>query len=394
MNHIIKYISAALLLVFTACSHHEAHDKEASNEKPGTKEAKALIPFTKKQFDAIGIQLGTFSQKNLATTIKTNGTLELPPQNKADVNAYTEGIVSRILVTQGQSVKKGQTLAYISHPEIIDLQQEYLEANSQLQYMEKEYNRQKELKENDVTSVKVFQKTQADYRELISKTNGLRSQLMLLHLDPVQVAAGKISQEAPVTAPIEGNIASINVNIGSSFSTSDKLFEIIDYRHIYVALLVYEQDIYKIHEGQKVQFMLSNYAGKTFTATIFSVGKVFEKDIKAVKVYASIENTNGTLLPGTYIDARIQINDQYVNALPDDAIVKEGEHKHIFVLANSASDKNNYYFDKVEVKTGASDAGYTEVIPFRVIKPNEKIAVKGAYYISAQSKAGEGGEDD
>lgn len=388
MKHISKYILAALLLTLIACHHDETLKTEAVSEK--TNKETSVIPFTKTQFDAIGIQLGTFSRKNLVSTIKTNGTLELPPQNKADVNAYTEGIVTRIVVVQGQSVKKGQTLAYISHPEIIDLQQEYLEANSQLQYMEKEYNRQKELKENDVTSAKIFQKTQADYRELISKTNGLRSKLLLLHLDPVQVASGKISQEASVTAPIEGNITSININIGSSFSTTDKLFEIIDHRHIYARLLIYEQDIYKIHEWQKVQFMLSNAPGKIFTASIFTVGKVFEKDIKAVAVYATIDNASGTLLPGTYIDARIQVNDQYVNALPDDAIVKEGDHKHIFVLKTSVSDKSNLYFDKIEVKTGASDAGYTEVIPFRDIASDEKIVVKGAYYISAQSKAGEG----
>jgi cobalt-zinc-cadmium efflux system membrane fusion protein len=400
-----RYILYNLIIILTACtSGHKQEPEKKEQPKEENQETK-IISFTKKQFEAVGIQIGKFSQKNLKTTIKANGTLELPPQNKANVTSFINGNITRILVTEGQAVKKGQVLGYIAHPDIISMEQQYLEGLSQLSYLEKEFLRQKELKEGNVGAAKTFQKTESDYKEMQARLKAIETKLALIHLNPASIASGQFSREASIVAPIDGYIADIKVNIGSSVTGADELFEITDNRHIHADLLVYEQDIYKIHEGQKVQFMLTNLPGQVFTADIFAVGKSFEKDVKAVKIHAAIDNPNGQLLPGTYIDARIQVDKSFVNAVPSAAIVKEGDKEYIFKVAHMHKETAHkheesehldikeelgdvYTFQKVEVKAGATDAGFTEIIPLEEISPEAKIVLQGAYYISAQGKGG------
>jgi len=71
--------------------------------------------------------------------------LEIPPKYRAKVTAMINGSVTKILVKQGDMIRQGDTLAFISHPDIIQLQQDFLETQSQLTFSEKDYLRQKNL---------------------------------------------------------------------------------------------------------------------------------------------------------------------------------------------------------------------------------------------------------
>ena len=112
---------SALVLFFTSCQpsadHAEAGEEEHAQEGPTSE-----IGLTQAQFEAVNIQLGELERKALRNTIKANGVLDLPPQNKASVSSLVEGVVRTIYVTQGQGVAKGQRLALIEHPGIIELQ--------------------------------------------------------------------------------------------------------------------------------------------------------------------------------------------------------------------------------------------------------------------------------
>ncbi|MCH8318813.1 MAG: hypothetical protein IIA88_10035, partial [Bacteroidetes bacterium] len=52
---------------------------------------------------------------------------------------------------------------------------------------------------------------------------------------------------------------------------------------------------------------------------------------------------------------------------------------------------NEYIFKKIEVNTGASDIGFTEVVPAQSIPENATVVIKGAYYLLAEMKKGEEG---
>ncbi len=53
-----------------------------------------------------------------------------------------------------------------------------------------------------------------------------------------------------------------------------------------------------------------------------------------------------------------------------------------------------YHFQRIEVKTGASQLGFVQVTPLQAVKMDKNIVVKGAFYLQAHLQITEGGGDD
>src|SRR5699024_1420782 len=187
------------------------------------------------------------------------------------------------------------------------------------------YERQQNLYEQGVGSGKAFQEAKAEYFSTKAKVEGLKAKLSMLNLDVQSVLEGEIYRTIPVVSPIEGSIKSINIRIGEYVSPGDLLFEVVNNSHIHASMMVFEKDVYKVEEGQKVYFTVPNAPRSQYTATVYSVGKTFEEDPKAVHVHAEIEGSTEGLIPGMYVEGRIAVNNASSPALPEAAIVGEGE---------------------------------------------------------------------
>jgi len=138
-------------------------------------------------------------------------------------------------------LNKGQVLAYLSHPDLLNLQTRYLNAWNQLQYTDKEYQRQKRLYEEEVGSGKDFQKVQSDFLSLTGEVRNLEAQLKLLKLDPEKIKQGDIVEQVPVISPINGFIEKVNVKTGQYAEPQMQMFEVINNDHIHADLMVFEK---------------------------------------------------------------------------------------------------------------------------------------------------------
>lgn len=368
-------------------NHDEAEVATAENTISNIKE----VALNEAQVKSAEIELGTFSKKNLSEVINANGYTKLPPQNQADVSVHTTGIIKRILIEEGQFVKKGQTIVTIESPEFAKLQEAYLTSKSNLEFLKLEFERQKVLNEEEVNSKKTFQKTKSDFEIEKARFSSLQNQLSVFNINP----SGNSSTIVSVVAPISGYVTEINVKIGSNVEVGKPLLTIVDNSKLHVDLLVYEKDLYKVEKGQKVRFILTNQDNTEVTGTVFSVGKAFENDTKAVAVHADIINKGQKLISGMYVNALIDIGEKSVYALPTEAVVKADGREFIFVLEEINNETNKaekeYHFQRIEVKTGASQLGFVQINLLQKIDKNAKIALKGAYYIQSHLIKNEGG---
>jgi cobalt-zinc-cadmium efflux system membrane fusion protein len=393
-------------------SGEEEHKHEHEHEGP-----EGVVVLNKKQMQALNLKLGGFTMRNLTTVVKVNGQLEIAPENRAEITTLIGGNVKEIKVFHGDKVKKGQVLAILEHPDYIALQEEYAELANTMEYLEQEYQRQKQLYENKAGSGKDFQKAKSDYFVARAKYQGLRSRLRLLNISPEAVQSGNISNTIKLTSPINGFVSKVDVKLGTYVSPQDKLFEIADNSAIHVDFMVYEKDVYLLHKGQKLHFTVANRPGKEFTATVFAIGKEFETNTRAVHVHAQIDSLPEGLVPGMYITGHLHTDEAYVNTLPNDAIVREGTKSYIFILADdealqheaeheheseeheheAANHQGHIHedavghademaFKMVEVITGKSDEGYTEVTPVGSLPGNVQVVQNVAYYLLADLK--------
>lgn len=410
-----------LAFFLTGCGDSPVPDEHAHEEEE--KAPTDLVHLLQEQMDVMGIEVGSFQEINLKTTIKANGQLDLPPQNKASVSALMPGRVKTISVIEGNYVKKGQVLAMLEHPTYIEMQEEYLQIHGELQFLEQDYLRKKQLLADSIAATKVYQEAESKYKVSKAKLTALRAKFRLLGINIDALEKGEVTSSIAVTSPIKGYVRLVEVNMGMSIQPEQEMFEIVDNEHIHIDLMVYEKDIDRVKEGQKVVFSLTTKPNEVFEGKVFAIGKAFENQPKAVIVHAEIDNKTGNLLPGMYVDGRIETDFEKVRSLSDDAIVQDGGLSYIFVretredshTGNGHSEGDNqaqegghgeddghghkeskghggeYIFRKIEVNTGAKDIGFTEVVPAQKIPENAIVVTKGAYYLLAELKKGEGG---
>lgn len=380
------YILFVLVVYFFASCKNKATEIPVGNDT--ATHTATEIQLTPEQVKAIGLETGNIEQRNLNSVLKVNGKLMLPPQNQAQVSMLSGGIVKSIDVQEGNFVQKGSRLATIQNNEIVQLQQDYLENKAQVKYLEADYKRQEELQKDSINAVKTMQQATNELEVAKAKQKGIETKLLLYGINTNSISENNFQNMIGVIAPISGFIHRINITIGKFADANSVLFEILDNRYLHLDLTVFEKDIHKLAVGQKIIFTDANDISHDHPATIYSLDKAFLENQQAIIAHAKIEEKTETLLPGMYVEARILVGNQKVNALPNDAIVNNGDEHYIYIQTKS----NNYR--QVAVKTGASDMGYTEIIPLEEIPAGTKIVIKGAYYLLSQLTKGDGEHHD
>ncbi|MCB9287860.1 MAG: efflux RND transporter periplasmic adaptor subunit [Lewinellaceae bacterium] len=386
MKRVINMISLlAALLFVTACAGGNS-PMEEENEHHHHDEEEDAAHLSPEQFAALQMTAGELPRRKISSVVVANGQLEVPPQNEAIVTAVMGGNVASIRVIEGDDVKKGQVLAYLSHPGITRIQSEYLEAYNNLQFLEQEYQRRQTLFEKEVGSGREFQQTQAEYRAGQAKVKSYELQLRQLGLGPAPIREGQFYTRMPVVSPISGTITLVEVKTGQYVQPDKGLFEVVNIGHIHADLMVFEKDIYKVEKGQQVRFTVETLPGKELYARIYSVGKKFERGPKAVHVHAEIENKTGKLIPGMYIKGEILTDSTETFALPEDAITRDGSQ---YVAFLAEEEEAGWMFRPVEVIPGRPNAGWVGVDFLRKVPANARFALNNAYYLIAEMKKGE-----
>lgn len=397
MKKQIIYIVALILMVsvFTNCESNSATNmEEPSKEKTSEantekEEGMTKLHLSNLKFESLGIKIDSLPTRSLSGVVEANGQLEVPPQHEATVTAILGANISSIKVIEGDQVRKGQVLAYLSHPNLTQLQTNYVKAYSRFQFLEKEMLRQKRLYEEEVGSGKDYQETMADFQSMNGEVKGYEVQLRQLSLDPNKVRNGEIYQYIPVVSPINGYIEKVKVQMGQFVEPQTVMFMIVNNKHIHADMMVFEKDVYKVKKGQQVTFTVESVPGKTLTAKIYSVGKKFEQNPKAIHVHAEIDNKEDFLIPGMYINGKIKIGNNEVPALPEAAIIEEEGKPYIFMAeAHEEDGETEWAFKAVEVRTGITEDGWTEIKLLAPLPEGTKVAWNSAYDLISEMKKG------
>ncbi len=360
-----------LSFLFTSCGNKEkAEAPEGHHDQENE-----TIQFTEAQYKTAGIQFGKIEMRSLSGVIPCNGVLDAPPQNLVSVSIPVGGILKTTELLQGMRVKKGQVIAVFEHPDYIQMQQEYIQARAGLEFSEAEYKRQEELNKENVNSRKTVQKSKADYLTLKAQASGLQKKLELMGVPLSQLEKGNIINSITIKSPINGYVTKVNVNIGKFVNPNDIIFEIVDTEHLHAELIVYEKDITKIKAGQVIRFSLSNEKGNERTAKVHLVGREINAD-RSIRIHGHLDVEDPELLPGMYINGVIETGSNKTASLPEKAIVQNAGKNYIFTRAGK---RNEYEFTPVEISTGISENGYTEVIVPKGFDTNAEIVTNGAY---------------
>jgi cobalt-zinc-cadmium efflux system membrane fusion protein len=369
-------VSCLLLL---SCADKKTEKKE-TDVKTKTVENSNIVSLTTDQEKNAGIATGKLDMTYISSTLKVSGQIDVPPQNMVTVSVPLGGYLQNTILLPGMFVKKGQSLAVVQDEQFIQMQQDYLTAKARLVFLQKEYERQRDLNQSKATSDKQFQQTESEYRMQQAAVRGLYERLRLIGINPDRLSAGSISRSINIFSPINGYVSKVNVSIGKYVNPSDVLFEIINPNSIHLSLNVFEKDINKLKIGQKVLAYSNSNPTKKYNCRIILINRDVSPD-RSAEVHCHFENYDKDLVPGMFMNAEIEQSNYQAYVLPEEAIVNYEKQNYVFVV------KTNNQFEMMPVETGTMQNGKVEI---KLGTNNELLknafVTKGAYTLLMKMK--------
>jgi len=365
------------LVGLMACQQQNLSSGEEENARPSPDSASS-VSLASSQLTTAEIQLGVLQPRSMSGITEAVGYLDAPPQHRAIVSPMMNGYVKNTSLLVGDQVKKGQTLAVLTHPDYVAIQQQYLEEIKQLDYLQSEYERQTALDQDRINAKKNLIKATSDYQAAQARIEGLQQQLGMLGLSPKKVERGTITSEIRLVSPLNGYITQVNSTIGKLVLPGEELYEIINLEDLHVEMSVFEKDLPQLRIGQPFSFTLTG-SDQQYSGKVYLIGKSLSSENRTIQVHGHPDENHSFFLPGMYVTATIYTGADSVWALPEQAVITDDEQKFVFVKQSKGQ------FAKVSVQTGRVAQGWIEVAPDEELEVQDSVVVSGAYYLSAAS---------
>ncbi|MCA0447069.1 MAG: efflux RND transporter periplasmic adaptor subunit [Bacteroidetes bacterium] len=424
MKQFIILATLSTAIISSSCNSNKTGKLGEESVQHGKYENPNTVMLTPEQIKSIKIEIGSIEKKQLTASLKANGFLKVPNQNKANATASLGGLIKSILVQPGNTVNKGQVIATISHNSFITLQEEFLSVSSKSELALFEFTRQKDLQQGNAGVLKNFQSAEAELKTLNARKSSLQKQLELIGINTETLTAENIQSVVNITSPINGAISTILVNVGSYVDANNPIAEIVDNSQLHLDLYVYEKDLQKLKVGQTIHFTLTNNPGKEYDADVYAISNTFEPNTKAVAIHAKVKGNKQGLIDGMSITALVSLENAIVDAVPSNAIINHEGQDYIFIVSDAqrkGEQKNNETesaeqkhdekkprqseegepehteggttFEKILIRKGATEIGYSEITLLTEIPVNSKVVVNGVFFILAKmTNKGEGHE--
>jgi cobalt-zinc-cadmium efflux system membrane fusion protein len=330
------------------------------------------------QFKSSEMKLGKLELREFNNVVQTNGMIDVPPANRASISPYFGGYVKEIDLLTGQRVKKGQVLFTIENPEFVQMQQDFLEAKGELVYLSADYERQKSLSKDNVTSQKNFLKAQSDYTVTKVRLESLRKKLELMNINPTTLTIDNIRTKINVTSPIDGYVTKMDVTRGAYLNPMENAVNIVNTDHLHLELNIFEKDISSVKIGQKIRFQLQEEGDQQYEAVVHLIDKSIDERKRTIGVHGHFldESLLSRLNPGMYVEAQIETTSEKQLSLPQEALVEIEGNTFALLLVEST---NGYTFVRKRIKTGTVENGFVVVTNASDFPENAQFLVEGAY---------------
>lgn len=378
-NHLgLKGLPLLLLVILASCN--SKNPSEAAGTNPSENMDSDTITITESQFVASNMALGKLTLQDFSTSIKANGMFDVPPENRASVSAYFAGYVKNISLLPGDKVKKGQVLFTIENPEYVQVQQDFLEAKGRLHYLKSDYERQKLLLDEQVTSKKNFLKAESEYTVTLVQFQALKKKLGLMNINANTLTGENIRAIISVLSPISGYVTSVETGKGMFLNPSDVAMTITNTDNLHIELKIFEKDLPKVKVGQIIRIKFQNGDEKVYEAKVHLINKAINIENRTIDVHGDLVNEEDAKLfaPGMYVETEILTATQKMLALPQEAVANIDNDFFALVKQNATS------FKRIAVKIGATDNGFVQIINADEFDLTTEFLTKGAFNLISE----------
>jgi cobalt-zinc-cadmium efflux system membrane fusion protein len=362
------------LFLLAGCSSHDSANMTSYSGGSASNNAEL---FTIPQDQMAHIQVVTVQPASLARTLRLTGVVAFNGFATTPVITQVGGLVSRIMVSPGQAVERGQALLYVSSPDFSQLRATYLKANDAYQLAEKEYERAKDLFDHHAIAERDLLAADSARVQASADLQSSQQALQVLGFhDMNEVAKSSASPEIPVFAPISGEIVERLVSQGQVIQAgATQAFSISNMSTVWVLANVYQQDLPYVHVGDTVVTTADSYPGKDFQGKIAYIAPALDPATRTLQARIDVKNPHEELKKDMYVTSQVQAG-KISNAftLPNAAILRGNENEpYVYVSAG------NNQFQRRNVTLGETTEAATQITSG--LKTGDRVIADGSLFV-------------
>jgi membrane fusion protein (multidrug efflux system) len=329
--HRISSVAFVSILLLSACQQDEQAAKSEDEEVPP-------------------IPVETSSPVRGDVVAVYSGTAPVEAFAEADVIAKVEGEIREVLVEEGDDVEEGQVLARLDGER---LRLELNESGARLRKMQRDFQRNKDLREKGLLSEGDYEKIQYDLEALEAAYN-----LAKLELDYTQIRA-----------PISGVISERYIKLGNTVQIGEPLYRVTSFDPLVAYLHIPEREYRQITAGQPVAIDIDALQGQEILAEVTRVSPVVDAATGTFKITVELRDEHRRIKPGMFGRVSI-VYDRHENVLqvPRSAIVEDMGTDSVFIVEEGKAVRRI-------VKTGYGENGMIEIIDG--LKENDNVVTVG-----------------
>ncbi len=289
---------------------------------------------------------------------RLTGTIQQDEQRVNNLTANYSGRIDHLFVSfTGQEVKRGQKLATVYSPELVNAQKELLE------------------------TMKIINNNPALYE-------AAKEKLRLWNISDAQIqeieASGEVKTQFDIIAEASGVVTARNVAVGDFVNRGTSLFEVVDLSRVWVILDAYENDLGSIRKGDKVTFAVNAIPGREFSATVIFIDPILNPDTRTLAVRAEASNPGQQLKPGMFVSGLVNTGSTLAEQglmVPKSAILWTGKRSVVYVQKGT---KAAPAFEMREVNLGPR-AGDQYIIQAG-LESGEEVVTNGVFAIDGAAQ--------
>jgi membrane fusion protein, copper/silver efflux system len=299
------------------------------------------VDLTPERIQLLGMRTARAKREKLDQELRTVGYVLANEKGLAQIHPRFAGWIEQLNVNQtGERVQRGQVLASIYSPELLNAQQEFISATR----WSSETKEPKSVSQVTISGLAV----------------DARRRLELLGISKTEIdrlaKTGQPMRALPVRSTVSGYVTAKNVQQGQYVDPAAVMFEVADLSTVWVLADVYEYQVERVKLGQRGSLELVGVPGRSFVGQVQFIYPSIDPTSRTLKVRMEFPNPDLKLKPGMYGNVRLQLESRVGLTVPSEAIVDTGEEQYVFVALGGG------HFEPRKVRLGERSGDMTQVL--------------------------------
>lgn len=268
-------------------------------------------------------------------------------RNSVTIANEIAGRIVEIKFEEGQRVRQGDILVVLDQRQA---QADLEVAQARLKDAEAKYQRAKRLRSSN--SIADAELEELETALTVARANSEAARTRLENLQ--------------ITAPFDGVVGLREVSIGAYLATGTTITTLDSMDQMLVRFDVPQRFLARLHPGQSVN--IGAGAGETYRGEVTELGSRIDPQSRSLTVQSRIDNSEGQLRPGQFVDISVIFETRVTLLIPEQAVLTRGRDRFVFIADDGRA-------KRVPLTLGSRNDGKVEVI--NGLEADDKVIING-----------------